>query len=286
MSELVAKLAEKYGDPRGACYGKRLTENLSISYDSVAIALNANTVVVGGAGSGKSYCFVEPNIACAEGYSFVDVDLDGVHYKRYHEVLAARGYQVKLFDSTAPFNTESIDFETIGEKPTAVFVKVATVDTSMYPLVSMFYEHLFNVLFRVADLKYEGRLPVHVELFFDEFANLSILRGKFQTYLPVMRARNISATIILQSLSQLKALDPDVWEMELGCCDSLLFMGSHDPFTQEYISKLCGTSDKGREIVSARELAFMPNNKALVLLRGEGPVFDSKSTHAKVEVKK
>ena len=280
MSSLKLKeLERKYGDHRGLGYGKQLTEHFGLSFDSVQIGLNANTIVIGGPGTGKSYNFTEPNIARAEGYSFVSLDTDGNQYDKYRQSLEGRGYKVQLLDTSKIFESEPIDFEYLGELPMAVFVKVDRFDEAAYPVIAQFFEHLMNTLIRVADLKHKGSLPFHVELFLNEFCNFPILRGKFPMYLSCARARNISVSIIIQSLSQLKMLDPETWEIELNNCDSILYLGACDPFTLSYLSKLCGKDSKDHPVKTEHEIARMSRDSALCLIRGEAPVIDRKLSH-------
>ena len=113
--------------------------------------------------------------------------------------------------------TDELDMTSIGEKKVALFAIIPDNDTSFNFLISILYTQLFQQLFWVADHKYHGRLPVHVHFLMDEFANVS-LPDDFDKILSVMRSREVSVSIILQNLAQLKALFEKQWESIVGNC--------------------------------------------------------------------
>ena len=112
-------------------------------------------------------------------------------------------------------------------------------DTSFNFLVSVLYTQLFQQLFYLADYKYGGSLPVHVHFVMDEFANVS-LPDDFDKILSVMRSREVSVSIILQNLAQLKALFEKQWESIVGNCDEFLYLGGNEQSTHKYVSELLG----------------------------------------------
>ena len=178
------------------------------------------------------------------------------------------------------------------------------MDKSYNFLVAMLYTQLFQQLAEVADLKYHGKLPVHVHFLMDEFANVALPKD-FETYLSTMRKRNISVSIVLQNIAQLKGLFKDnKWESILGNCDEFVFLGGNEQSTHEYISKQLGKetiwqrsesvnrgrngssgrSDQtsGRELLLPDEVRSLDNDYAILLIRGFPPLLDRKyelSTH-------
>lgn len=161
----------------------------------------------------------------------------------------------------------------------------------------MLYTQLFQQLFSLADRKYNGALPVHVHFLMDEFANVS-LPDDFEKILSVMRSREVSASIILQNLAQLKSLFEKQWESVVGNCDSFLYLGENEQQTHKYVSELLGKEtiessshgktkgrsgsystnyqQTGRELLTPDEVRMLDNQYALLFLRGERPVMDKK----------
>lgn len=193
--------------------------------------------------------------------------------------------------------TDEMDLRSIGKRKTAVFAIIPDNDTSFNFLVSILYTQLFQMLFEEADLSPNGRLPVHVHFVMDEFANVA-LPSDFDKLLATMRSREISVSIILQNLAQLKALYEKEWESIVGNCDEFLYLGGNEQSTHEYVSKLLGkeTIDTntygqskgrngsystnyqatGRELKTSDEMRMLDNEYALLFIRGERPVMDLK----------
>ena len=193
---------------------------------------------------------------------------------------------------------DSLELEKLGERKQAVFCVIPdSNDNSLNFLVGMLYTQAFQELYYQADKVYTGPLPVPVRLMFDEFANVALPDG-YARLQATMRSRNIMATVILQNISQLKALFKDDWEGIIGNADTLLYLGGNEQSTHEYVSKLLGketistTSSSqsrgrsgsysrsiqqtGRELLTPDEVRMLDNSKALVFIRGERPVMDDK----------
>lgn len=193
--------------------------------------------------------------------------------------------------------TDEMDLRSIGKRKTAVFAIIPDNDTSFNFLVSILYTQLFQMLFEEADLAPNGRLPVHVHFVMDEFANVA-LPSDFDKLLATMRSREISVSIILQNLAQLKALYEKEWESIVGNCDEFLYLGGNEQSTHEYVSKLLGKEtidtntygqskgrngnystnyqSTGRELKTSDEMRMLDNQYALLFVRGERPVMDLK----------
>ena len=161
----------------------------------------------------------------------------------------------------------------------------------------MLYTQLFQQLYYQADFVHTGRLPVHVHFVMDEFANIA-LPDDFDKLLSTMRSREISVSIIIQNMAQLKALFEKQWESIVGNCDEFLYLGGNEQSTHEYVSKLLGkeTIDtntygqsrgrngsystnyqiSGRELLTPDEVRMLDNKYALLFIRGERPVQDLK----------
>ena len=193
--------------------------------------------------------------------------------------------------------TDELDLPSLGEKKVALFAQIPDNDGSFNFIVSILYTQLFQQLFSLADRKYDGALPVHVHFLMDEFANVS-LPDDFEKILSVMRSREVSASIILQNMAQLKALFSKQWESIVGNCDSFLFLGGNEKETHKYVSELLGKEtisttnngktrgrsgsfstnyqQTGRELLTPDEVRMLDNDYALLFLRGERPVMDQK----------
>ena len=230
------------------------------------------------------------------------------YYKDYHSgsaktlksiqiTLAARLEKFNLSSLSALTATDDLDLSTLGEKKVALFALIPDNDTSYNFLVSILYTQLFQQLFYLADHKYGGRLPVHVHFLMDAFANVS-LPDDFDKILSVMRSREVSVSIILQNLAQLKALFEKQWESIMGNCDEFLYLGGNEQGTHKYVSELLGkeTIDMntygkstghsgnystnyqitGRELMTPDEVRMLDNRYALLFIRGERPVMDEK----------
>lgn len=191
-------------------------------------------------------------------------------------------------------HTDNIGLDTIGDKPTALFIIIPSTDTTYNFLAAMMYTQLFDSLYgkAIKTKEYQGRLPYHVRFICDEFANTGKIPD-FEKILATCRKFEISVQVILQNLSQLKRLYEKSWEEIPGNCDTTIFLGGKDQTNNEYIMKELGketidtlsinkTRSKndstgynnaimGRELMQLDELATMPNNECLVLVRGMRP---------------
>lgn len=230
------------------------------------------------------------------------------YYKDYHSgsaktlksiqiTLAARLEKFNLSSLAALTATDDLDLPSLGEKKVALFALIPDNDTSYNFLVSILYTQLFQQLFYLADHKHGGRLPVHVHFLMDEFANVS-LPDDFDKILSVMRSREVSVSIILQNLAQLKALFEKQWESIAGNCDEFLYLGGNEQGTHKYVSELLGKAtidtntygkstghsgnystnyqNTGRELLTPDEVRMLDNRYALLFIRGERPVMDEK----------
>lgn len=230
------------------------------------------------------------------------------YYKKYRSASGKtlKSIQITLASHLEKFNLESLskltmtddlDLPSLGEKKTALFAIIPDNDTSFNFIVSMLYTQLFQQLFYIADHKYNGRLPVHVHFVMDEFANVS-LPDDFAKILSVMRSREVSVSIILQNLSQLKSLFKDDWEGIVGNCDTFLYLGGNEQSTHKYTSELMGKANldlntygkshgrngsystnyqqTGRELMLPDEVRMLDNNYAILFIRGERPIKDRK----------
>ena len=193
--------------------------------------------------------------------------------------------------------TDEMELPMIGERKTAIFAVIPDNDSSFNFIVGMLYTQLFQQLYYQADVVHGGRLPVHVHFVMDEFANVA-LPDEFDKLLSTMRSREISVSIIIQNLAQLKALFEKQWESIVGNCDEFLYLGGNEQSTHEYVSKLLGkeTIDMntygqskgrngsystnwqltGRELMMPDEVRKLKNRYALLFVRGEDPIQDDK----------
>ena len=193
--------------------------------------------------------------------------------------------------------TDEMELDTIGDSKTALFVIISDTDDTFNFVVSILYTQLFNLLCDKADDEYGGRLPVHVRCLLDEFANIGQI-PKFEKLIATIRSREISASIILQSQSQLKAIYKDNADTIVGNCDTTLFLGGKEKTTLKEISEILGketidsfnTSETrgrelshglnyqklGKELMTQDEIAVMDGGKCILQLRGVRPFFSDK----------
>ena len=134
---------------------------------------------------------------------------------------------------------DEMELDTLGDRKTALFIIISDTDSTFNFLVSIMYSQLFNLLCDKADDEYGGRLPVHVRFLADEFANIGQIPN-FEKLIATIRSREISASIILQSQSQLKALYKDNADTILGNCDTTLFLGGKEPTTLKELAEALG----------------------------------------------
>ena len=172
------------------------------------------------------------------------------YYKNYRSGSAKtlKSIQLTLLARLDKFNLESLaaitqtdemELDKVGEMKTVIFAVISDSDTSFNFIVGMLYTQMFQQLYRKADARPDGRLPVHVEFEMDEFANIA-LPEDFDKLLATMRSREISVSIIIQNMAQLKALFEKQWESIVGNCDEFLYLGGNEQSTHEYVSKLLG----------------------------------------------
>ena len=193
--------------------------------------------------------------------------------------------------------TDEMELDTLGDRKTALFVIISDTDDTFNFVVSILYTQLFNLLCDKADDVYGGRLPVHVRCLLDEFANIGQI-PKFEKLIATIRSREISASIILQSQSQLKAIYKDNADTIVGNCDTTLFLGGKEKTTLKEISEILGketidsfnTSETrgrelshglnyqklGKELMTQDEIAVMDGGKCILQLRGVRPFFSDK----------
>ena len=192
---------------------------------------------------------------------------------------------------------DELELDTLGEQKTALFVIISDTDATFNFVVSIMYSQLFNLLCDKADDVYNGRLPVHVRCLLDEFSNIGQI-PQFEKLIATIRSREISASIILQSKSQLKAIYKDNADTIEGNCDTTLFLGGKEKTTLKEMAEILGketidlynTSDTrgtsqsyglnyqktGKELMSQDEIAVMDGGKCIMQLRGVRPFFSDK----------
>ncbi len=193
--------------------------------------------------------------------------------------------------------TDEMELDTLGDRKTALFVIISDTDDTFNFVVSILYTQLFNLLCDKADDEYGGRLPVHVRCLLDEFANIGQI-PKFEKLIATIRSREISASIILQSQSQLKAIYKDNADTISGNCDTTLFLGGKEKTTLKEMSELLGketidsfnTSETrgrelshglnyqklGKQLMTEDEIAVMDGGKCILQVRGVRPFFSDK----------
>ena len=193
---------------------------------------------------------------------------------------------------------DEMEFGSLGERKRAIFCVIPINDSSMNYLIGMLYTQCFQELYRRADDKYGGRLPIPVRVIQDEWANVA-QPDSYPKVLATCRSYNIGLNIIVQNIQNIKALYKDEWESIIGNCDTLLFLGGgNEPTSLEFMVKLLGKEtldtrtrgqtkgqhgssstnfqQAGRELMMLDELRLMKTDEAILLIRGEPPVRDKK----------
>lgn len=238
-------------------------------------------------------------------------DPDSIAVKQYHiykqaagktakSILISVGVRLAAFNLpqiAKLTNTDELDLSSMGERKVALFCCIPDADTSLNYLVGMIYSQLFQTLYYRADRVHGGALPVPVNCIMDEFPNVS-LPNEFEKILATCRSRSIYCSIIIQNMSQLKALFKDSWESLVGNCDEFLYLGGNEKETHKYVSELLGKEtidtntygqtkgksgsystnfqQSGRELLQPDEVRMLDNQNALLFIRGERPILDAK----------
>ena len=220
--------------------------------------------------------------------------------KTLKSILVSCGARLSPFDikELRDIMTEDeLELDTMGDRKTALFLIMSDTDTTFNFVIAMLQSQLFNLLCDKADDFYNGRLPVHVRCLLDEFANIGQIPN-FDKLIATIRSREISASIILQSQSQLKTIYKDAADTIVGNCDVTLFLGGKEKSTLKEISELLGKEtldtrnrsvsrgshgsssvsyqQTGRELLTPDEVRTLDNDYALLFIRGERPVMDKK----------
>ena len=192
---------------------------------------------------------------------------------------------------------DELELDTLGDRKTALFLIMSDTDSTFNFLISLIYTQLFNLLCEKADDQYGGRLPVHVRCLLDEFANIGQIPN-FEKLIATIRSREISACLILQAKSQIKAIYKDNADTILGNCDSSLFLGGSEPTTLKDLNTALGKEtidlyntgeSRGREtshslnyqktgkaLMDIDELAVLDGSKCILQLRGVRPFLSDK----------
>ena len=231
------------------------------------------------------------------------------YYKMYKQSAGktAKSILITLASRLEKFNipsvasltaTDEFELQNMGERKTAIFAIIPDHDTSFNFLVSLLYNSTFDTLINLADHKYMGSLPIGVHFIMDEFANVSLPNG-FEKLLATIRSRNISVSIIIQNIAQLKSLYEKDWESIIGNCDEFLYLGGNETSTHKLIAEsylgketidtntygkstghggnhTTNYQKAGRELLDASEVRMLDNQKALLFIRGEPPIIDDK----------
>lgn len=220
--------------------------------------------------------------------------------KTAKSILISLGVRLEKFNlpqSASIVSYDELDIPSLGERKTALFAIIPDNDSSLNFIIGMMYSSVFQELYYIADHVHGGRLPTHVHCVMDEFANVA-LPDEFDKLLATMRSREISVSIIIQNIAQLKALFEKQWESIIGNCDEFLYLGGNEDSTHELVSKKLGkatidtntygksTGRSGnystnyqigaRELYTSDEIRMLDNRYALLFIRGERAIQDEK----------
>lgn len=220
--------------------------------------------------------------------------------KTAKSILVSVGVRLAVFnlDSLASLTSyDELELEKIGNRKTALFAIIPDDDSTFNFLIGMLYTQLFQMLYYQANVIHNGSLPVPAHFMMDEFANVA-LPDEFDKLLSTMRSKGISVSIILQNLSQLKALYKDSWESITGNCDELYYLGGNEQSTHKYISEALGKAtldtntygkstghsgnystnyqQTGRDLMTPDEVRLLDNKYGILIIKGVRPILDLK----------
>ncbi|WP_068612607.1 VirD4-like conjugal transfer protein, CD1115 family [Paenibacillus tuaregi] len=220
--------------------------------------------------------------------------------KTAKSILISAGVRLSPFgiaDVERLLSEDNLELHTLGDEKTALFVLVPDSDTTFNFIVAMMYAQLFDTLYYQADFVSGGSLKFHVKFWLDEFANIGQIPD-FDKLIATMRSRNISVSVILQNMTQLKGLYKNTWETIVGNCDTILFLGGQERSTLEWVNKGLGkqTIDTrntsrsrgrnssssinygslGRDLMTIDEIAQMPDKNCILFVRGIAPFLSEK----------
>lgn len=224
------------------------------------------------------------------------------HVKTADSIVLCAGVRLSLLSIPAVshlMRTDQLHLDQVGHERTVIFVMLPDSTSAFSFITALFFQTFFTVAFRDADTSGTGRLPIHVKLLLDEFANIGVI-PEFASRMATMRGRNMSAQLVVQNLGQIKARYGDDAETIIGNCDTLLCLGTNDKTTAKEVSERIGrqtiisvdSSEQrgsrggasksrrtlGRDLITADELLRMPRTEALVLVSGFHPLMDEKLT--------
>ena len=231
----------------------------------------------------------------------------GKTLKSIQLVLAAHLEKFNLSSLIELTSSDELDLRSLGEKKVALFLRISDTNKSYNFLISMLYSQIIQQLFEAADLKYHGALPVHVHFMMDEAANVK-LPDDLESYISTARKRNVSISLILQNLTQLKSQFKDNWESIIGNCDEFLYLGGNEQSTHKFVSEQLGKQTiwtqstslsngrnghfsrndqtTSRDLMTPDEVRMLDNDYCILLIRGFRPIKDRKlniTRHPKVK---
>ena len=220
--------------------------------------------------------------------------------KTAKSILVSLGVRLAIFNTSALkrlIMVDNIELGKLGEEKTILYIVIPEHDSTYNFLVAMIYNQLFDTLYYKADFEYKGQLPVKVNFLLDEFANVCQIPD-FQMAISTVRSRGVSISVVIQNLAQIKSSYKESWETILANCDNFLFLGGNDQSTLEYISRALGKqtinvlshgrtrgrssgssinySTKSRDLMTPDEIAILPDDKCILMVRGMRPFYSDK----------
>lgn len=239
-----------------------LTNDVQLSLNTAKTGKNLNVCVIGGAGTGKTYNYVLPNILQANT-SYVITDRDGYMLKKTGKFLEKQGYKIKVLN-LIDTKIDDMELGLIGDRKTAVFIPISgsTANNNVSDIIT----RIFYALYNKAETFPDNRLPVHVRFMFDDLPNIAYI-SDLEKHSAVCGSKNISVNIILQDIVQLKIIY-NYWDIILNNCDSILFLGSRSVETLKCFSDLTG--------INADKLFALHADECVLNIRGLPPVYGKK----------
>lgn len=266
--KLLRQLADKNADNNII-----LTDDVKLSLNTIQTGKNLNVCVVGSAGTGKTRNYVLPNILQANT-SYVITDWSGFLLNKTGKFLNEQGYIIKVLnlndttDITNLTQFDDMELSLIGDRRTAVFITLPTVNHSLNLLSGILIAQIFNTLYVRTESLPNNKLPVHVRFILDDFANGGYIPD-LEKHLAVCGSHNISVNITLQCIEQLKTLYK-AWDIILNNCSSLLFFGCCSVETLKCLSEFIGNQ------ISVDKLKTIDTDECVLNIRELPPFYNKK----------
>lgn len=263
-------------------FGVMNGKEIGVSYNNAFCHRNTNVLVVGSAGTGKSYNYVESNLL-QENHSAVVLDYSGTYAYRYAEYFRNKGHQVCVLDFTKENkDTDVVSIDTMTSQQTYLFIRYDPSLQEQRNLVSDYLSELITAIYEYGDRSLEQRsyygfpngmrLERHIQFYLDDFQFLAI--PSFRKIIATCRPYNVGTSVIVQNIDQLERQYGENWVEIPACCDTLIFTGTHNQNTRNFIIRLLGTRKswlESPELARHEQAILLDSGHILVFVHASSP---------------